>query len=296
MSRQIDTNPPSLETMRICIAGLGLIGGSLALALKDKVGWLAGFDPDARVRDLANQWQLANLITGDLAKAVHESNMIILAAPIRGILELIQQVEHLVNTPAIVLDVGSTKKDIVQAMQVLPERFDPIGGHPMCGKEIPSLQNADPQLFKNAVFALTPLERTSDRAKSAVSQLVNLIGAQPVLLDAAEHDFWVAHTSHFPYLLAHGLASITPQEAAGLVGPGFRSTTRLAGAFQPMMLDVLAANKKNVQEVIQKFRCFIDNIEILLAEEDQDELRAFLETASRNRQELLENQEKACHV
>jgi prephenate dehydrogenase len=179
--------------------------------------------------------------------------------------------------PCIVFDLGSTKSLIVEAMSYLPARFDPIGGHPICGKEKLSLENAEGTLFRSAPFVLTALQRTTVRAQQAADQIIHAIGAQAVRMDASEHDRVLAFTSHLPFLVSSSLASAltttAAKETVKLAGPGFRSTSRLAGTPSSMMLGVLETNRENVLAAIDSL---------------QNELTAF-ESAlrSRNSKELL---------
>ena len=186
------------------------------------------------------------------------------------------------------MDLGSTKTAICQAYAGLPEHFDPVGGHPMGGKERGGLEYAEAAIFHGATFALTALPRTSPRARSVAEGLARLLGSHPVWMGAEAHDRWAAATSHLPYLLANALALATPLEARTLVGPGFRSTSRLAGGFTPMMLDVLLSNRENVLEAVGRFRKELDTLEKVLRQEDEGALRASLERSARQHNELLE--------
>ncbi|HLE15166.1 MAG TPA: prephenate dehydrogenase/arogenate dehydrogenase family protein, partial [Anaerolineales bacterium] len=180
----------------------------------------------------------------------------------------------------------------VEAMQRLPERFDPLGGHPMCGKERSGLANADPQLFQEAVFAFTPLGRTSSRARVFAKGLAWQVGAQPLWLDAQTHDRWVAATSHLPYLLANALAFSTPGEAAPLAGPGYRSTTRLAQTSPGMMLDVLMTNRENLLDASGRFRAHLDLLDELLQRGDFEALLAYLRRGTDRQHEIVETSER----
>ena len=265
-----------LAETRVAVIGLGLMGGSLALALRGKVAERVGYDPDPQIVSLANQQQVVDLASADLSEVLPGSDLVVLAAPVLAILDLLQTLDQLHPGPAVVLDLGSTKTQVAKGMASLPERFDPLGGHPMCGKEKASLVNADQGMFRGAVFALTPLPRTSSHAKKLVRELVKGIGAEELWLDPASHDRWAAATSHLPYLLAHALTLATPLDAAPLVGPGFLSTSRLAGGYAPMMLDVLQTNRQNILEALRIFQSRLDEIELCLGQEDFEALEDIL--------------------
>jgi len=272
---------PGLSEARLAVIGLGLMGGSLALALRGHCVSLAGFDPDPRVLCLALQEHVVDRASPDLSEILLGTDLIILSAPVLAIPEVLKSLDQFHPSPAVVLDLGSTKTQIVAAMADLPERFDPLGGHPMCGKEKASLANADARLYNEAVFALVPLPRTSDWAKGMVLDLVATIGSRPLWLEAAEHDRWVAATSHLPYLLANALTLATPGEAAPLAGPGFLSTSRLAGSYTPMMLDVLQTNRQNILHALQEFRTRLEDFERCVEGEDFETLANLLQESAR---------------
>jgi prephenate dehydrogenase len=279
----------SLSSTRIAIIGLGLMGGSLALALHGKCAGLLGADPDPQTIDLARRSGLCDKIATDPAIILPEADMVILATPVGEILKLVQQLPDLYPRPGVVMDIGSTKVEICQALAGLPERYDVIGGHPMCGREKLGLANAEAGLFSGAVFGLTPLKRTSSHARSLVEGLVVKIGARPLWLDPETHDRWVAATSHLPYLVSVALCLATSKEASSLVGPGFLSSSRLAATPHSMMLDVLLTNRENILIALNRFRSQLDTLEGVLVQTDPAKLSDVL-TQGRARQiELTQN-------
>lgn len=267
---------PLLKDRHVAIIGLGLMGGSLAMAMRGQCKSLVGIDTDPDVRALAVRWDVVDQVAARQHDLLPGADLVILAAPVRVILEQLHQLTEIHPGEAVVMDLGSTKTQIMQAMAALPDRFDPIGAHPMAGKERSSLKYADPDLYRGATFALTPLPRTSDLARSLVLELVQAIGAQPLWLDAGTHDRWVGATSHLPYLIANTLAAITPAEAAPLVGPGFRSTARLAPSTLQMMLDILATNREHLIEGVQGFRYRLEELEDALSTQDLERLTELL--------------------
>jgi prephenate dehydrogenase len=270
------THDRRLESTSLAILGLGLMGGSLALALRGRCRAVYGVDPNPQVLAYARQHGVVDHATHDPAEVLPEAGLVILASPVSAILSTIAELPSLHPGPAVVLDLGSTKSRICQAMERLPARFDPLGGHPMCGKEVSGLANADPALFQGAVFAFTPLARTSLSARALAEQLADAVGARPLWLDPALHDRWAAATSHLPYLLSLCLALATPSEARPLLGPGFRSTARLAGSSPQMMLDILATNRPDVLAALQRFQGELEALAAALQAEDAQALAALL--------------------
>ncbi len=277
----------ALREARVAIVGLGLIGGSLALALKGRCALLLAADPDPRTRALAMERGVVDVISPEAAAVVPQADVVVLAAPVRTILHLLDELPALHPGRAVVMDVGSTKKEIVDRMATLPERFDPIGGHPMAGKEKGGLCHAEATLFRGAVFALTPLSRTSARARRVASALVAAVGAFPLWLNADTHDQYAAAISHAPYLLSLALTLATPEEAAVLAGPGFRSTTRLASSPPGVMADILLTNRAWVLKALRGFRGQLAAIEAALASGDEAALRALLAQGPVRREALL---------
>jgi prephenate dehydrogenase len=276
----------NLAESKIAIVGLGLMGGSLALGLRGKCAALYGCDPHPATLELALSQHIVDFADSDPAKLIPEVDLVILSAPVPAILTVLEQLPAFSSKSCIVMDMGSTKKLIVEAMSRLPERFDPIGGHPICGKEKLSLANAERTLYYAAQFLLTPLERTSVRALSAANQIIEAVGAKAVILDAAEHDRILASTSHLPFLLSSALACATPDDVASFIGPGFKSTSRLAGTSSSMMLGVLQSNRENVLNALHGLQNELADMESALAADDLSKLESILNEAQRKHQVL----------
>lgn len=262
------SHPTDLASARVAFIGLGLMGGSLALALNGKVAYRLAYDPDPHTLALARQNQVADEITDDPAQILPKADLVLLCAPVKAILTWIEKLPSLHPGHATIIDIGSTKVKICAALESLPDRFDPLGGHPMCGKSVPGLEQADPEIFYGAQFAFTSLERTTSDARDVAHDLALAIGANPLWLDPQSHDRWVAATSHLPYLLSCALTLATPREAAPLVGSGFRSTSRLATSSLAMMADILSTNKANVLAALERYRAELDRIGDYLAEDN----------------------------
>jgi prephenate dehydrogenase len=172
----------------------------------------------------------------------------------------------------LVMDIGSTKEEICEALSQLPARFHAIGGHPMCGKEFSSIRSAEKDLYRDAPFALCALPSTGEDDRQIAEVLVAAVGAKPIWVDARTHDLWVAATSHTPYLVANALAAVTPVEAKPLVGPGLRSTSRLAGSNLHMMMDILLTNREAVLNQLDLYQTQLNRLRELISLQSQDEL------------------------
>lgn len=275
----------SLRDATIGIVGLGLMGGSLAMSLKGKCARIVGSDSHQPTLELAlSKGIIDHALTHPhpLSQGEEGVDILILATPVSTILDILGELPSFISYPCIVMDLGSTKRDILQAISALPDNFDPIGGHPICGKETLGLENADADLYRDAPFVVTPLERTSPRANSAAQQMVSAIGANLIEMTAEEHDRILASTSHLPFLISSALAHSTPAEFASLIGPGFRSTSRLAGTPSHMMMGILQSNRENVLSAIQTFRKSLNEIEFALGNEKYTELENILMTSREN--------------
>jgi len=271
---------------RVAILGLGLMGGSLALALRGYCAALIGVDRNPETLALARDRRVVDFATDDLAAALARADLVVLAAPVRANLALLAEIPRLHSGSLMLLDLSSTKSAVVAAMNQLPERFAALGGHPMCGKETAGLTHADGKLFWDAPFVLTETARTTPDLRAAAEMLIAILGAQPLWLDAAKHDRWAAAVSHLPYLVSAALAGSTSAEAAPLVSSGFRSASRLAASDVTMMLDILATNRDPVLTVLEDFRANLDALRDAIQRDDELALRTLL-TAARDHHAAL---------
>lgn len=288
-----ESTPAILPDARVAILGLGLMGGSLAYGLSGKCAALIGIDPDAHALHLAKASGIFQELHARPEAITTPVDIWILAAPVRSILAILAEMSQWQDRRGIVLDLGSTKAQITQAMQALPLAFDPLGGHPMCGKEQGSLLHAEAGLFRSANFAFCRLERSTTRAMQFAGELAAVVGAAPLWLDARTHDQWTAATSHLPYLIANALAAATPLQVAPLIGPGFRSTTRVAGSNSGMMLDILLTNRAQILAAAAGFQDAFQKLLAMLESDSEGELAQTLQTGRVQRAELLNLQEPA---
>ncbi|MGH2593305.1 MAG: prephenate dehydrogenase [Anaerolineae bacterium] len=276
-----------LEDNQVCIIGLGLIGGSLALALRGKCASIVGYDVDPRVIEAALTRGVIDRGLTSLADAPDEIDLAILAAPVGAILDLIPQLPGLIPHPFHLLDLGSTKSMIADAMNRLPERVSALGGHPMCGKEMAGLAAADRNLFRDSVFVLTPLDRTMPATLALVQQVVAAVGARPLILDPLRHDRLAAAISHVPYLTSAGLiaaaARADDEMVWAMAAPGFRDSTRLAASNITLMLDILMSNAPAVLESLARVQASLGELAASIERGDETKLRSILEASQSRR-------------
>jgi len=284
----------ALKNARICVIGLGLMGGSLAMALKNQVAGISAVDVNPKSRDQAVAWGIVGKASDDL-KVAGEANLVVLATPVRTLIGQIRELAGILTPGAVVIDLGSVKAPVVEAMNTLPETIGAVAGHPMCGKEVSGLEHADSALFHMARFVLCRTERTTPEAWKIARELVEAVGAQVMEMDAVQHDRVAAGTSHLPYLLSAALTLTTGMHAAHdemvwmLAASGFRDTSRLAGSDPAMMRDILLSNRDEVLDRISEAQSHMNEIADLMANNDGDGLLRLLCEAQNFRHEWEDN-------
>jgi prephenate dehydrogenase len=278
---------------RISIVGLGLLGGSWGMALKQRgfAGRRVGCDrPEVLDRALAAG--AVDEANPDLAAAVRGADLIILATPVGVILDLLPQLKEAVQRGALVTDVGSTKRLICQrASEVLGEEPLFLGGHPLAGKERSGFENAEATLLVDARYVLTPLspDHLADQRVKAFSALLEMLGARPFVMEASSHDRAVAFLSHLPQLVSCGVASMIAEQAAEdflpleVAASGFRDVTRLAESPYKLWRDICLTNIDNIQAALQ---ALIDKLETMKLHLSDRELERDFEQAARLRERL----------
>jgi len=275
------------------IIGLGLMGGSLAAALHGMFHTIIGYDLRPEYVKIAVEKNYIDKGTSHLSEAIKEANIIVLATPMRVILNMIDEISSILPNKSIVMDLGSVKVPVVEKMQSLPDEIQIIGGHPMCGREKSGIEAVDPHLFKNAPFILTPAARTSRNTIDLLSFLIQSIGARPLILEAERHDLLVAAISHLPYLIACNLVrsaeiiALNDAELWDVASSGFRDTTRLAASNVEMSLDILLTNKDRILDMTRMFQEQLASFISLLENNDEDMLRDYLSSVQNIRKHLF---------
>jgi prephenate dehydrogenase len=280
--------------MRIAVLGVGLIGGSIGLAAKRRLGAeVSGFDPDPVARERGLERRTVDRMDGSIAGAVEGAEVVFCAAPVRTLPGLISEALAASSEQAVVTDVGSTKGSLIRAVAgPHTERF--IGGHPLAGAETAGVENARAELFEGARWYLTPTERSSGVLYDRVQRTISDLGARPQAIDPETHDRLMATVSHLPHVIANVLvqqaAAATAEESERLpeVGPSFRDTTRVAGANPPVWGDIFATNRDAVAREIESVSKRLREAAELIRSGDEERVSAWHGAAREHRRHLLE--------
>lgn len=283
------------NAVRIAIIGLGLIGGSLGLALK-KSRWrdaeIIGCARRQEVADAALKSGAVDTVATDLQKAVPEADMVIIATPILTIREVFIQIAPALRDKAIVTDTGSTKLQVIQwAKGFLSPNINFIGGHPMAGKETSGIEAAEAELFRGRIYCLIPGEETAQEALYTLKDMVTTIGAVPFVISPEEHDNLVAGVSHLPLLLSVALVLATTQnpvwhKMSKLAASGYRDVTRLASGSPEMHAHICLTNKEAIASWVDALISELQKLRKMVSEGDAN-IESVLALAKEVRQEWL---------
>lgn len=284
----------NLRDSTVAIVGVGLMGGSLALALRANAACrrLIAITSNPATREKLVARHIADEVSTDLS-SLAVADVIVLAAPVRAIITTLPRVGERARAGSIVLDLGSTKHAIVRAMEDLPAHVNVIGAHPMCGKDTAGFDAADAELYRGAVFVLTPLARTTAETLERAQELAYAVGARPLVLDAERHDRLVAAISHLPFAVATTLMNTALELADAdamlwtLAASGFRDTTRLAASDETMWRDILLTNSDNVANALRTYARHLDALAQAIHARDEARLNALLERAARQRRGMF---------
>lgn len=277
---------------KLVIFGVGLIGGSVALALK-KAGvntHIVGVGRTRNSLDEALNLGIIDTAESDIQAAVHDADVIMLAAPVAQTTQILKSIQPFLQPNTVITDAGSTKSDVLNnAKAVLGSQFKQfIGGHPIAGAEKSGAAAAMADLFVAKNVVLTPTDETSADAINTVTALWRSCGANISTMSAEQHDAIFAAVSHLPHLLAFALVDdiASRPNAAQLfsfAASGFRDFTRIAGSHPEMWRDISLANKQALLNEISAFEQELSTVKQLLTQDDSAGLEALFERASHAR-------------
>lgn len=282
---------------RLAIIGLGLIGGSVGLAVREMLPDVAttGWDADADVRARAAERGLAGTVCDSVADAVREADLVILCVPVGAMGYVAEAIAPHVRPGTIVSDVGSSKRSVGDALRAaLPEAVV-IPAHPVAGTENSGPEAGFPELFRHRWCIITPGEDAPQEAVDALSALWEGLGAKIEIMDAAHHDVVLAVTSHIPHLIAYtivGTASdledVTRGEVIKYSAGGFRDFTRIAASNPTMWRDVFLTNRDAVLEVLGRFAEDLSLLQRAIRNGDGDTLFELFERTRAIRRSIIE--------
>jgi prephenate dehydrogenase len=277
----------------VAIVGVGLMGGSLGLALSDGPREVVGVDPDPEAVRVALAVGAIDRAAGSLEEAAGRADAVVLAAPVPALASLARRALAASGDDCVVTDLGSAKSALLGALDARErERF--IGGHPVCGAERTGVAFARSDLFRGATWFLTPGAEARPDLFERLHGLVGSVGAHAVAIDARVHDRLMALVSHLPHVLAGALvnqaAATAPggREALRSSGPSFADLTRVAGSNPPMWADILVANREAVLEALRAYAGRLAEVEAALEHADRGWLLGFAEEAAAARGRLTD--------
>lgn len=280
--------------LKVTIIGLGLIGGSLAKAMREKLEMrdITAVDRDSSALGLALEQGVIGkgLVTPD--ETVYGSDIIFICTPVGQIPAYIDELAPKVKDTCIITDAGSTKGAIISHVERLPHSFRFVGGHPMAGTEKSGYQNSLPHLFENAYYILTPARGASGESVKTLSSLVEAIGAIPVVMTAEEHDMAVAGISHLPHVAAAALVNTVRDidndtgRLQTLSAGGFRDITRIASSSPGMWENIALSNRDHLLEVLKQMEQKLSDFVRYLENGDSGKIYDFFDSARQFRDSI----------
>jgi prephenate dehydrogenase len=274
------------------VIGCGLMGGSFALALK-RAGLakrVVGYSKSPSTTERARKLGVIDVAAESALLAVSGSDIVLIAVPVAASETTFKAIRHLVEPGVLFMDVGSTKRDVVDAARrVLKERIGSfVPAHPIAGKEVAGIANADPSLYVGRQVILTPLAQTAPEMLQKATDVWSAIGCQVLKMTPENHDAAFAAVSHLPHLLAFAYFSSVVKQPAGkdflsLAGPGFRDFTRIAASDPQVWRDILLSNREEVLKQSMRFRHALDALEHVIRSGNTEALEDLIRKASEAR-------------
>ena len=281
-----------MKFKRLALIGCGLMGGSFALALRQAGGveHVAGFSSSQATRLKALKLGAIDSACTDALEAARGADLVLVAVPVGATQDTLHAIDPVLSPHALVMDVGSTKCNVVQAARAAMQQslhcFVPA--HPIAGKEVAGIEHADPLLYRDRQVILTPLPENPPAHVLLARQVWQALGSRVIELDPQTHDASFAAVSHLPHLAAFALVNAVSRQAQGaqhlsMAGPGFRDFSRIAGSDPSMWRDILLANRDEVLHQSALMRQALDEFESAMQAADAKRLQALITEASQTR-------------
>jgi prephenate dehydrogenase len=283
-----------VQLCKITIVGVGLLGGSIGLAVKRRklvpLGGVAGFVRRAASVKDCEKAGAVDFATTDLLAAVWDADLVILCTPLAQMLPRVREMLPALKRSAIITDVGSVKAGVVRELEPLVAKAGAhfVGSHPMAGAEKTGVGAASADLFADTICVVTPTRKSNPAALRQLEQFWQSLGARTLRLLPERHDVFVSRTSHLPHVIATALACYVlspaqPKRQAALCANGFRDTTRIASGSVEMWRDIALANRKNLRQALDGLVSGLKKFQRALARADTKNVTKFFETAKTRR-------------
>lgn len=285
-------NAPPLKFEQLGLIGCGLMGGSFALAMKKAglVKRVVGYSKSPSTTERARQMGVIDIEAPSALLAVSGADLVLLAVPVSATEATFKAIRHLLNKDTLVMDVGSTKREVIDAARrVLKDQVGVfVPAHPIAGKELAGVENADPDLYQGRQVILTPIERTQTAQLEKAAQLWSALGCHVQRMAPEAHDAAYAAVSHLPHMIAFALMNAIAGHQHGkqflaLAGPGFRDFTRIAASDPSVWRDILLSNREELIAQSRQFQRALHAFESAIATGDPDALEALIDKASQTR-------------
>jgi prephenate dehydrogenase len=283
---------PAPKFEQLGLIGCGLMGGSFALALKKAglVKRVVGYSKSPSTTERARQLGVIDVEAPSALLAVSGADLVLVAVPVAATEATFKAIRHLITRDTLVMDVGSTKREVIDAARrVLKDQVGIfVPAHPIAGKELAGVEHADPDLYTGRQVILTPIERTLTVQLERAQQVWQALGCHVKLMSPEAHDAAYAAVSHLPHLIAFALMNAIRDQKQGteflsLAGPGFRDFTRIAASDPSVWRDILMSNKEELLAQSKQFQRALHALELAINTGNPDALEALIDTASSTR-------------
>lgn len=270
---------------KVAIIGTGLIGGSLALAIKKKrlADQIVGVSRHKKNLAIAKKKGAIDQGSQHL-DIIRGADLVVLAVPVSAIINLASEIRKLISKGCIVIDVGSTKKQIVSCLEKIFPNY--VGTHPLAGSEKRSILHAHPDLFNNSLCILTPTKKTTPKILNKIKMLWGEAGAKVALMAPETHDKILSFVSHLPHIAAFSLIGAVPGQHLKFASGGLRDATRIAASDSELWVDIFFSNQKNILEAIKSLEGNLTKIKSAIKRKDRKTLSAILKKAKGKRESL----------
>ena len=279
---------------KITIIGVGLIGGSLALALKERnlAKVVFGYGRDQSRLEEAQKSNVIDAFSINIKEAIDEANIVVIATPVGTFKDILDQIEPLISSNVIITDVGSTKSDIVNIVNdVLKDNSSCfIPAHPIAGKERSGFEVSDSKLYDGKKVIITPQETNSPESIDVIDQMWKNVGADVDFMSAESHDNLLGMTSHLPHMLAFSLVNYLVDQnpnASIYAGGGFKDFSRIASGDAIMWRDICLQNKNQIMNHLKGYQSTLDDLLEAINDEDSEKLGQLFTTAKKTRDSWL---------